>query len=86
MSKHNLALGRVLREQRIKLGLSQQNLAMISGLDRTYISLLELGQKSPTLQTMYALCRALNITFPDFANWIDGVLIAEGDVLSNSVL
>lgn len=74
MSKHNQALGRVLRQQRIKLGLSQQTLAMISGLDRTYISLLELGQKSPTLQTMYSLCRALNVMFPAFAHWIDDAL------------
>lgn len=82
MLKHNQALGRVLRQQRVKLGLSQQELAMTSGLDRTYISLLELGRKSPTLQTMYALCNAMNVIFPDFARWIDDSLADDRRVQS----
>lgn len=71
---HNLAFGRALRKHRIRLGLSQQELAMNAGLDRTYVSLLELGHRSPTLNTLYLLCGALNILFADFAQHIDDAL------------
>jgi len=72
--KSNLAFGAVLRLRRIRLGLSQNELASGAGLDRTYISLLELGRSSPTLETMYSLCGALNVQFQDLAQLIDDTL------------
>jgi transcriptional regulator with XRE-family HTH domain len=47
-----------LREAR---GLSQEELAFRSGLDRTYISQLERGLKSPTLNTLADVARCLNV-------------------------
>lgn len=41
--------------------MTQEALAFDSSLDRTYISLLELGSRSPTLDTMMSLCKALNV-------------------------
>lgn len=58
---HNTAFGKALREQRLLKQLSQEALAFDAELDRTYISLLELGQRSPTLDTITLLCKALNI-------------------------
>ena len=55
------AFGAALREQRKIRNLSQEALAFESGLDRTYISLIELGQRSPTLDTMQKIARALEI-------------------------
>jgi len=59
---HNIAFGRTLRELRLEKKLSQENLAFESGLDRTYISLLELGRRSPTLDTINALGAVLGIS------------------------
>ena len=51
----------LLRRNREARGLSQDELAAGAGLDRTYISQLERGLKSPTLQTLEKLCRCLNV-------------------------
>jgi len=56
------AFGVVLREVRQSRGLSQEALAHESGLDRTYISLLERGERQPTLKTILSLARALNVS------------------------
>jgi len=55
------AFGLVLRRIRQERGLSQESLGFESGYHRTYISLLERGQKSPSLQTIFKLSKALRI-------------------------
>ena len=55
------AFGRVLRELRTKAGLSQGQLALNAGLDRTYISLLERGLRQPTLSTLFRLAEILEV-------------------------
>lgn len=52
------AFGRVLRKRREEAGLSQAALAELSQLDRTYISLLERGERQPSLRTIFALAQA----------------------------
>lgn len=56
----NTVFGEQLRQLRKAAGLTQEELAFQVGLDRTYISLLEGGIKSPTLNTFFRLCKALN--------------------------
>jgi len=55
------AFGLVLRRLRQGRGLSQEALGFESGYHRTYISLLERGRKSPSLQTLFNLSGALKI-------------------------
>jgi transcriptional regulator with XRE-family HTH domain len=57
----NVAFGKVLRELRLKSGLSQEALGFASDLQRTYISLMELGQNQPTITTIFKLAGALGI-------------------------
>lgn len=71
MKNHNKAFGKALRGLRKSSNQTQEVLAFDAELDRTYISLLELGQRSPTLDTMVALCNALNITLVEFAAAIE---------------
>ncbi len=73
-SHHNKAFGRTLRILRKSKGLTQETLAFEAELDRTYVSLLELGLRSPTLDTMMALCRALSTPVPTLATLIDAEL------------
>lgn len=75
--RYNIAFGKVLRAFRRERRLSQEALAFDSGLDRTYVSLLERGTKSPTLNTMVVLCFALNLSLSSLATRIDEMVMGE---------
>ncbi len=45
-----------------KLGISQENLAYESELDRSYISMLERGLRMPTILTLFEISKALKTT------------------------
>ena len=55
------AFGVVLRRVRKEAKLSQEDLALESGLDRTFISLLERGLRQPTLTSLFALAKSLQL-------------------------
>lgn len=59
------SFGQRLRAKRDVLGVSQEELADRSGLHRTYVSQLERGLKSPSLNTLYALASALKVDVAD---------------------
>jgi len=59
--RYGRAFGRVLRHYRKLAGLSQEQLAEIADLDRTYPSLLERGLRIPTLTVIFVLARAVGI-------------------------
>lgn len=56
-----LAFGSVLREYRTRAGFSQEGLADAAGCDRTFIGMLERGQRQPTLETLFKLAQALDV-------------------------
>ena len=56
------AFGQVIKELRTKHKISQERLADLSNLDRSFISLLECGHKQPSLITIFQLARAFEIT------------------------
>jgi len=53
--------GIVLRKKRLEKEFSQEELAHVCGLDRTYISLLERGKRKPTINTVFALAKGLKV-------------------------
>jgi len=55
------AFGVALRQLRKKNKFTQDQLAIASGLDRTYISMLELGQRAPSLKAIVSISRAMNV-------------------------
>ncbi len=54
-------LGAELRKARQAAGLTQEKLAFKAEVHRTYISMLERGQGSPTVDTLVRICKALKI-------------------------
>lgn len=68
------SFGQVLRKLREDRGLSQEELGFESGYHRTYISQLERGKKSPSLQTVFQLARALKLRPSEFIAAVESVL------------
>lgn len=54
-------VGSVLQKMRLKAGMTQEELASKAKVDRTYISMLEHDKKSPTLDMLFRLCKALGV-------------------------
>jgi transcriptional regulator with XRE-family HTH domain len=59
------ALGFLVRKQREKLNISQEELATRSDLDRTYISGIERGVRNPSLTAILSLANGLGINTSD---------------------
>jgi transcriptional regulator with XRE-family HTH domain len=53
-------IARELRARRTALGLSQEQLALTAGIDRTYISQLERGLINPSLKVLWRLSMVLD--------------------------
>jgi transcriptional regulator with XRE-family HTH domain len=53
--------GKILREHRERALLSQEELAGAAELDRSYISMLERGQRQPTLETLFRIAHVLKV-------------------------
>ncbi|MGF6634160.1 transcriptional regulator with XRE-family HTH domain [Paraburkholderia sp. MM5496-R1] len=54
------AFGRVVREERLARGISQEELAEKANLHRNFISLVERGQSKIALDSLFALADALD--------------------------
>ncbi len=61
-----IKFGKRVREERIKLGLSQEQLAARAKVHRTYIGMIERAEKNITLQNIEKIAKALKINISDF--------------------
>ncbi len=59
MESLGAAVGVAIRTRRTAMGLSQEQLGEIAGLDRTYISGVERGVRNPTISSLSRIAAAL---------------------------
>lgn len=64
------SFGARLQKLRKEQNISQEKLAELSGLHRTYISSLERGARNPTITTLHSIAKALNI---EISNLVSGI-------------
>lgn len=57
-----IAFGKRVREMRKSKGISQERLAEMAGIDRSYMGNIERGEKNVTLKKAYEICDALEVT------------------------
>ena len=55
-------LGNELRKAREQAKITQEKLSFEAEVDRTYISQLENDRKSPTVEVLLRLCRAMGVS------------------------
>jgi transcriptional regulator with XRE-family HTH domain len=65
MQDVRIRFGKVLRERRRKLGVSQEAFADLCGLDRTYVGGIERGERNVALVNIEKLAKALKISLSE---------------------
>jgi len=68
------AFGDALREIRREKGISQEQVALDSGLDRTYMSLIERGVQSPTLRSVVKIAKVLGVKPSEIIVRMEGLM------------
>lgn len=58
--------GERVKELRKKAGLSQEELSFRSGIHRTYIGSVERGEQNVSVDNIYKIAKALNVSLKDF--------------------
>lgn len=61
----NEVFGKRVREKRLELRLSQEKLANIANIDRTYLPGIETGKRNVSLAVAEKLAKALNVQLKD---------------------
>jgi transcriptional regulator with XRE-family HTH domain len=65
------AFGHLVRLRRTEVGLTQEGLALETGLDRTYVSGIERGRRNPTLTVIAILAEGLKTTASDLLQGLE---------------
>ncbi len=60
-----IKFGEKVREERLKQGLSQEDLASRAGVHRTYIGMIERAEKNITLENIEKIAKALKTSIAD---------------------
>lgn len=65
----NNKIGMKIKLERIKLGISQEELAERAYLNKNTIGLIERGEQSPTVDTVEAIASALGLSLQEMFNF-----------------
>jgi transcriptional regulator with XRE-family HTH domain len=68
--------GLTLRNYRLSLGLSQEQLSFKADLHRTYVASVERGERNVSLINIIALCKAINVKPSVFFKNLDNLQIS----------
>ncbi len=60
-SKFHVAFGKHLQAVRSRVGITQEKLAELVDIDRSYIGFIERGERNITLDKIYKLSKALKV-------------------------
>lgn len=66
-----LKYGQVVRKIRLEKGISQETLADLSGLHRTYMSDVELGKRNVSLENIDRIANALDVSISEIFRQIE---------------
>ena len=67
-------VGEVLAGYRKKKGISQEVLSGLAAIGRTHLSAIERGERRPTIDTFYRICKALGVRPGEVFDAIDALV------------
>ena len=66
MSELTIQFGQLVRKHRKERNMSQEQLALLCNMDRSYLGRIERGEVNPTLEKIYELAIALRMHLSNF--------------------
>jgi len=70
----NKAVGQAIKEERQKKNLSQEKMALLANIDRTYASALERGIKNPSIEVILKISKGLDCPSWEIVQRIEEIL------------
>ena len=61
MSELTIQFGQLVRKYRKEKNMSQEQLALLCNMDRSYLGRIERGEVNPTLEKLYELAKSLDV-------------------------
>ena len=65
MSELTIQFGQLVRKYRKEKNMSQEQLALLCNMDRSYLGRIERGEVNPTLEKLYELAKFLDVNAKD---------------------
>ncbi len=83
MPYNSKTLGLIIGTERVKKGMTQEQLSGLAGISRSHLAALESGQKSPKVETIWKIAEALSIK-PSKLIMLVEKSIERGDIHDNT--
>ena len=71
------AFGEVLRMYRKRAEMTQEQLGFEAGIERNYVSMLERGERQPTIGTLFSLAKALKVQPSELVLGVEERVVAD---------
>lgn len=65
LSPSHEKLGQRIKELRSKIGLTQEKLADLVDIDRSYMGFIERGERNPTFDKLLKIAQSLEVSLPE---------------------
>lgn len=77
MSYDHRITGRIIRTLRVERGMSQEVLSGLADLCRSHLADIENGRVSPSVETLWKLCEALDLPLSELFRRVEAQSVAE---------
>lgn len=77
MSELTLRLGKRIKQLRVMRDMTQEQLAEASNVSISFLGNVERGSKNPTVETIYKIANALDVTMSELLSFDTGIQVLE---------
>lgn len=77
MSELTLRLGKRIKQLRVMRDMTQEELAEASNVSISFLGNVERGSKNPTVETIYKIANALDVTMSELLSFDTGMQVLE---------